>query len=550
MPLQVCPVTPSCFANLKSLQWFRKKGLSGVTNAWTRFQTSETIFAKKMSFTLTDILSRDLLDQHKAIAHSSSSDESNYEGHPPGRKRAAIACQQCAKSKAGCDKKRPCSRCKAKRFPCKPRFARRPKRDHAQQKVRLSHRRTSVTFLIGQTPDATAEADGLADPQDSPEACKLEASELLQTPWSSASGEHINASQQPLLTATTLQGLPLPEGFCGIAPLQSHMTPVEETGASMFHEFFREPPTPTSNYPKAPSFGYLPTPAISPVEASWKGSNDGFDWPAVSQSIPNSLTAMPIPCPSFSSIGHLDDDWPIARCTPRQKVAKSRPLEAIYWLFMKSCQESPWAELDQHVEARLGQAKAVTVVSPEILKAQVGDLVAQNLQNALTGTHYSPCSITADMPMSPTMHGPFPLPSENTVQRLLFTGIKALRCHTGSAYFSNDGRALDQRALCLLPLFLAQGLLMLDHPDAQLFAVALLEMEQQSFLQDLSKLADSLYCETRANLFSTVAAWSGHGFLMQTSALHRGICSAVSKHITVELFLSLPFKIVPKPWFS
>lgn len=466
---------------------------------------------------------RILFDQHKQDFHSPIS-EANAKEQGSGMSRTPISCQQCSKAKAGCDKKRPCSRCKAKHLNCQPRFARRATKDASKQNYRSSRRRASVTFLLGSSPDPLPESQTTSTDQN----------EATEQHSSNADGLMARTSLQPLLTTTDKTepssaaspihcvppGMSLPSGLSQYSDIGNHGSLMNNGWSSNISAiadgvFLSETVTPQHFRTEC-----LPTPALSPSDPrtlehlhwnSWYVWGGPLETPSSHE--PEQQAGVLCDRP-----GTLDDSWPIVGCLPDQQPQKHQG-HFSSWLVSKLEQHLPWHDLDLYIAVN-----ETMIYTPE--ESLPADLiiftVTQFLRKALA--IHRMAANDAHTGARPRISAPSELPSEHSLQCLINMGCKALKVHITASSFAEF--ASSGGSDTIIPLLLAQGLLLTSHPDAMLLALCIIEYENTSILHKLN-LGISPQ-RSQISLLERVTAWSGYGSFMNMAVVYYRIGFSVS----------------------
>jgi hypothetical protein len=285
------------------------------------------------------------------------------------------------------------------------------------------------------------------------------------------------------------------------------------------------------------SSGFLPTPALSPTEVQ------APEFPIVNgrrtpgNTFRTSVTEDTV-CGSKAAVSFTSktpfEDWPVASCTTRcttqsGKQGFSGRVDATNWLFHRLCQPSPWENLDLHIAKMTGRE----VYSPETVSDHLMEHLAKAFIRRLRdflGERYSQSQATEWAASA----GAFPqmLPSRHSLRHIIASGLTALGHQPLLAEdaVSCQGGQCEKSSQATLPLIFAQGLLLINHRDAQRLALGILGCEKERTLGQVGlELGSSTY---QTDLFQIVAAWSGCGWLMGAALFHHRITSAVCTQIS------------------
>ena len=264
---------------------------------------------------------------------------------------------------------------------------------------------------------------------------------------------------------------------------------------------------------------YLPTPARSPTEM-WDRRHGMTHSRIISESIivPRAKSTTSTFFAQNNEIGpKIGGQWHVAQCVSPHDASGDERENFLSWLLAKTSQPEAWESFDQHIATRAAYFGCVREspvgVSESYLRSTVCDHIKAATIMAGSGALESwPYGYTAS-----SEHIVHALPSEPSFRYILSTGLDAL---SGDDLFERHPPAVrnspyDPLFRHLVPLVLAQGLLVSESQEARRLALGLLDAEVLILEGELGITIECSQHSTRRSLFLRVAAFSGHGQYMQ-----------------------------------
>lgn len=446
-----------------------------------------------------------------------------------------IACWNCAKAKAGCDKKVPCSRCEARKSQCAARFASR------RSKTAMSTTRARAAIA--------ATATSTADPGPSP----THPDQRSGTPMIGL-GHYIH----PGLDSPIPSPLNLPQKIAGSAadldmclPLETissqhgHIETSEELILDGFFDYFMaanmDPNSPyldipiSHTVPPLTATAELSTISSSPMPttiSSFQGANTirGTFTPPANELQRRKNDKCGSICsydaiPEFEEVAASEAAWPLTCCTP-PIFSGSCPRTAILHLArleQKPKQEGTWSALEQDLKSQPDAADSAQVVpltshSRDKMVAITQSFFSKALDFHSSASYSNSCTGSAASQSADFNF--IVLPPLRILDIFLKNCVHSLAIYypliEGDAMDPNTMLDTSQASPLLVLLMIAQGAATVPMAEARYLSAGLSEICRIAIFDILDKNASSvdltaLHC---ALLSTHLGAWSGDKWQM------------------------------------